>query len=194
MFVVSWSVSVFIVDFQPLSNRSNAKNRARQRKRKTYIQRVSLYPTVHHSPPTTPHHCPWRHYTGNGRHKQADRSQESVWSHGHRAFMCSKLKVEVGFLGNIVWPCHGWWPCSEMGKKGQLEENSCYSSSVAVVSCWAMTGCPGLWVRTRFFDEDLNLKCPSPLPPFCLGQSGDEFSHFVFSFVLVAFVGVLVLL
>lgn len=118
--------------FWPLSKRSNAKNIAREWEGENIHTEELLYPPMHHPPPKTPHPCPWRHYTGNVRDKQADGCSPM-----RRQLVCgvcleasrrrSERKVEVGFSlrGPGMAGCHA----ARWGKKGQLEEENIHYSS-----------------------------------------------------------------
>lgn len=90
---------------QDSSNRSTAKNIARERSRENIHTEELLYPSLHHPSPTRPHPCPWRHYTGTCKTNRQTNvvqwdegwSAVSVWRH-HNDSMCSKFEMDLGFF------------------------------------------------------------------------------------------------
>lgn len=197
MFFVSWSVSVFMVDFQSLSNRSNVKNIARVGKRKTHIQKSCYIPPIHHPPPTTPHPCPWRRYTGNVRDKQADRCSPLRRRLVCGVYLEASQGLDVPPISRWRWvswkslrgPCMAGDHAARWGKRGQFEEeNSRCSSPVGGgrillgIDWFSSRSGSGFGWGPEFSE------CPSSPPPFSLGQSGDNFfSHFCFLFCLGGF-------
>lgn len=153
-----------MVDFQPLSNRLNAENIAREwGKRKSYIQKCCYIPPMRHPPPITPHQCPWRHYTGKARDKQADRcSPMSRW------LVCG-VCLEASWDATLRAQGGGGFPgklCKDLawlvtmqrdgrGEKGQLEEKNSRNSSpldggrIPLGIDWSSSGSrSGFWMRT----------------------------------------------
>lgn len=120
---------------------------------------------MHHPPPTTPHPCPWRHYTGTWEtNRQTDVVQWvdgwSVWRH-HGDLMYSGFKVEGGFPGKL-WEDLAWlWPCSEMGEEGSVgggEQALQLTSGWRLYPAGHLTGFPGLWVGIRFGMKTWNFR------------------------------------
>lgn len=151
---------------------------------------------MHHPPPTTPHPCPWRHYTGNVRDKRADSC-----SPVSRRLVCSacleasqgrsELKVEfVGFLGNTSRTWHGWWPRNKIGEEGSvgggeqlLQLTSGWRSYPAGCFDWFSSGSgSGFWMRTWIFQS-----VHHQLHHFVQASQETNFSHFCFLFSLGGF-------
>lgn len=108
-----------------------------------------------------------------------DWSAVSLWRH-QRDLMCSRLKVEVGFLGNLQGPGMAGDHAAKWRKKGQLEEEKSHYSSPEEYPAghrqvFQASGSGSDFGWGLEFSE-----CPSSPPSFCLGQSGGKFSSLLF--------------
>lgn len=179
VFVVSWSVGVFTVDFQPLSQQVECEEYSKRvgEEENTHTDESPYPPLCTVLPQQHPRPCPRRRYTGDARDKRADGcgpmvdgwSATSVWrrdlrGQGGRGFpgkLCEDLAWLVtmqrdGGGGRRSWrrrtavPAHRW---------------------MAVVSRWVLTGFP-LGQGDQVLVEDLTFSDgpPSPPPFFSRGQ------------------------
>lgn len=134
MFFVSWSVSVFFFSwwiFQPLSNRSNAKNIAREKREEENIHTEELlYLPIHHPPQQKP-------ILVHGdiiqvRERQtADRCSPmgrwlvcSVCLEASRGLDVLRAQGGGGFPWKLIQRTrHGCGHAARCGEEGQLEKN-----------------------------------------------------------------------
>lgn len=159
-----------MVDFQPSSNRSNVKNIARKREGDNIHTEKMLYPPTHHPPPTTPHPCPWRHYTGNVRQTgwQIPRYSPKIRRLVCRCLsggitMCSKAWGGGGFPGKL---CNLAWLVT-MQRDGERRSVEGGEQLLQLISGWQLNPAgqwlvfqdsgsgSGFWLRTWIFRESI---------------------------------------
>lgn len=184
MFFVSWSVSVFHGGFFGLllSNKSIAKNIAREwRRGKHTYRRVAISPYAPSSPNNTPP-VSMRHYTGNVRDKQADKCSPMS-----RRLVCDVLSgFPVKLCEDLAWLVTNHaarWG----GRRVSWRRRTAVTAHqwMAVISpLGVLTGFP--LGQDQVLDEDRMSVIDSTILSRPVRRQ--IFLTFVFSFVLVGFV------
>lgn len=188
MFLLSWSVSMFVMGFSAAVQQIEWEEYSKRvGKSKTYVQKICYIPLCTILPQQHP-----IHFHGDITHVMWETNRQTdvvQWVNSWSARCLSgDITGTLWALGGDGFPgklCEGHGMADDhavgWGKKGQLEENSRYSSPVQGSCVLLGTDWFSSWSGSGVEWGPEFSECPSSTPPFSLGRSEDKSFFLLFS-------------